>query len=714
MGGNSLDLAQPGGDSQFFNYTPESAPGANDLGLAAMPQIAEAAPALPVSAADNPGAVPSPLPTTAPDNPGVVAAPTAAPNSTASTLTSARDSIDERIKKRKEQSGIDWEEHPLRSLALTVGEMGARMNGQKGPLTRMRERAIEEEKMSQAKLGLVTNGIEQGIKLSKSLPEADQAQFLKDWGNRYKEIDPEFPKLLEQAAKRPDLQEVLKLYGDHAEFLGPIAKANGWDSDKMLELSKDKGFREMLDGLADDKNRPAIGSKIAQLQSIVGEAEKAGKIPPGAMGKMTRDADGHLVMTESQVEAFNAHLPEGVRLSRSEMNTFKRSPDIQRTFGIMTAEEQKTRATAMATPPEVEKLKVAQRAAQASGDHVLAATLGGQIAKLNHIPDERPDLVKLQSALDREKDPKKRDEIQSEIDKKARDETGQLVAAEKRATDAGDLAAAKTYRARIDKLTTVTGLTESDLQARASASQVGKAEGEDKLPIPASVSRSLGLSPTMTRGEARAKGITIPDDATNTKLDTQRAAVESFVRQVDQVRGLVKKGGAAALSDPATLADWATNAKGKIQGFAQLFKVDTKEASSDPDKYESTFREMGVTAARVKAGLVSLGTTLAIANNPDGRISDNDVRIGMKQAASDAADPKKFDRLMRDTVGRTEDRYSDQVKNVVGQRPIPPHIPTAERRYLDMTKAQIQAMPEYEFRNLSEATQREIKRRFQD
>ena len=86
-------------------------------------------------------------------------------------------------------------------------------------------------------------------------------------------------------------------------------------------------------------------------------------------------------------------------------------------------------------------------------------------------------------------------------------------------------------------------------------------------------------------------------------------------------------------------------------GNAMGFEVD--EAMLDPSSHAQVFDEMGIQNARMRSLVTTLAFARAQANNPDGRISNADVRAAVSEIGGASSDPRAFAQVLQDVRDRS-------------------------------------------------------------
>ena len=73
----------------------------------------------------------------------------------------------------------------------------------------------------------------------------------------------------------------------------------------------------------------------------------------------------------------------------------------------------------------------------------------------------------------------------------------------------------------------------------------------------------------------------------------------------------------------------------------------------DPSNHADTFDALGIQNRRMQSIITSLGYSRALANNPDGRISNADLNAAIREIGGSASDPRAFAEVLQDNIRRT-------------------------------------------------------------
>jgi len=107
----------------------------------------------------------------------------------------------------------------------------------------------------------------------------------------------------------------------------------------------------------------------------------------------------------------------------------------------------------------------------------------------------------------------------------------------------------------------------------------------------------------------------------------------------------------------AAAAGTINNLQQEAKALARNVGVEFDESLLDPSKYSGTFDRLGIQNARMKSMVTSLAYTQALANNPDGRVSNADLTRAIEEVGGSAADPRAFAKTLMDVAQRTDRRF---------------------------------------------------------
>lgn len=672
----------------------------------------------------------------APDQTAAVGSPAAAPAAApqgagTSILTSADQTMEERSRQRSAQAAAvkpkgdyDWENKPFQSLMTALGEMGASMEGKESPLLKRRKMAMEEERMTQQKMTLGMQGLEGGIKMMKELPPEAADKFAKYWSSKFEPIMPGFGEMLKQASTDPDNEVVTRALGDLGDTLGPAFKKQSIS--KQMEMLKDKDFMERLYQANDEGNRTTVMDKVKGAMSMISQGVKDGQIPAEAMAKLPRSASGHVEISMPEIEAMNIKLPPELQLSRSEISTLRRSPDLMRSLGITTPKAQEEKELGLAKPQDIDVLTNALKEARRNGDTERVRNLQGKINAMNHVPDERTSTQKEFGAFRTAVQKGDKDAISFWGDKLAKEslpEIDNLYRSLDRAKEADQPDRVKQIQAMIDTKTTGLGATEADLKRLREVEQArktGGADAERAQKIPPTYARLGGFDPNTTRGELMDKGITIlPESHEELKgITDSQASVRSTVRMLDDLVTKVQKN-PTALSNAGNVANWVQGLKTDVAGFVQLAggnpntilgkdNVAKPLGEANDPKNDGLWKSLGVQNAEQRALIWNLGYGVAAVQNK-GRVTEPDFQNAVKQVAADAKTPAAIIATTQQMRTNMIAQWQDTVEAKTGFRPMPPTIPPDEQA-LVREPAKITSRAQYD--KLSQDAKVELARRY--
>jgi hypothetical protein len=149
-----------------------------------------------------------------------------------------------------------------------------------------------------------------------------------------------------------------------------------------------------------------------------------------------------------------------------------------------------------------------------------------------------------------------------------------------------------------------------------------------------------------------------------------------------------------------TAFSWINNFKSNIDNLAKLYITDAAENNAifvdengeglqiTSDQFLETFRlksdanrslleEVAAGGALFESRIIGLAYTLALQNNPDGRISEPDFKYALKQLKGDSADPKIIGDIMLTQYGKSKNKY---ILNWINQSKLNnPDIPNTDK-----------------------------------
>lgn len=111
-------------------------------------------------------------------------------------------------------------------------------------------------------------------------------------------------------------------------------------------------------------------------------------------------------------------------------------------------------------------------------------------------------------------------------------------------------------------------------------------------------------------------------------------------------------------------AAFVNNLQQEANALAGAMGIEVDPDLINPDEYEGTFDELGIENARMRSMITSLAYSQAIANNPDGRISNADLSRAIDEIGGSAADPRAFRQVLLDVANRTVRAYQNRHKIV--------------------------------------------------
>lgn len=104
----------------------------------------------------------------------------------------------------------------------------------------------------------------------------------------------------------------------------------------------------------------------------------------------------------------------------------------------------------------------------------------------------------------------------------------------------------------------------------------------------------------------------------------------------------------------AKAAGVVNNLQQEAKALAGATGIDFDVKLLDPSNHEDTFDALGIQNARMQSMITNLAYSRALANNPDGRISNADLNAAINEIGGNAADPRAFAEVLQDVIERTE------------------------------------------------------------
>jgi len=124
------------------------------------------------------------------------------------------------------------------------------------------------------------------------------------------------------------------------------------------------------------------------------------------------------------------------------------------------------------------------------------------------------------------------------------------------------------------------------------------------------------------------------DIVTDRKTREVVGGAENLISSVDRIEGLISKMDQSALGAPGTVSKLVDNVSNAVVGFSEMMggsaqigdRAVAEEALLNANLYRDAFSGAASQSAALQANAIGLAYSLARAANPDGRISDMDVR----------------------------------------------------------------------------------------
>lgn len=104
----------------------------------------------------------------------------------------------------------------------------------------------------------------------------------------------------------------------------------------------------------------------------------------------------------------------------------------------------------------------------------------------------------------------------------------------------------------------------------------------------------------------------------------------------------------------AGAAGLVNNLQQEVGALGRGLGIELDASFLDPETHKDSFDQLGIDNARMKSLITNLAYTQALANNPDGRVSNTDLNRAIVEIGGNASDPRTLSRVIRDVAARTD------------------------------------------------------------
>lgn len=210
--------------------------------------------------------------------------------------------------------------------------------------------------------------------------------------------------------------------------------------------------------------------------------------------------------------------------------------------------------------------------------------------------------------------------------------------------------------------------------------------------VPGDIQSLLGLQRGMTVRDAEAMGIKIPEGTELQKLKELKSFIQQGHSSITELDTLVAKT-PEAFGATGRATALLTGLQGQAENVARLSGIRV-DASLDPKDYAGTFREIGITSARMQSNIIALVFPLAVAAQGGvaggGRLSDKDVEFQIRRIGANVQDPVMFRAVLADLQRNLDQSWRTAVETMTGRAP---EGMSSEGTKISSTPQEIEAMP---------------------
>lgn len=242
--------------------------------------------------------------------------------------------------------------------------------------------------------------------------------------------------------------------------------------------------------------------------------------------------------------------------------------------------------------------------------------------------------------------------------------------AEKRAELAPDIVAGEVAAKAAEQKALLPGRIEVARQQGAAAEEVKETIRRGRS-IPADAAALIGLPKGTTVGQAEDQGVKIPDVKELAGLKTLKNFVTEGLDTIRTLDSLIAQA-PTTIGTSGRIVTLLTGLRAQTENFARLSGV-TVDASLHPRDYAGTFRELGITGARIQGQVIALAFPLAVAaQGGGGRLSDKDVEFQIRRIGAQTQDPVAFRAVLADVEQSLASSFERAIATATGVTPLNP------------------------------------------
>lgn len=519
----------------------------------------------------------------------------------------------------KEAPLIDASKNPLGAIGAVLMNVSRGMRGQPLYTEQLREQRQQQDMMEMKKTEVGIDAMSKGLAMIQTVPDAQREQAAQQYGKLFEHVLPGFTASLVDASKRPAATEAqLSALGEHAQTLISLTGS----LQGALKLAQKKEFMDTLNASSDARNTPEIAGAFKRMQKTLTET-------PGGSAILEKAAQDGWTLSDLQDPAVR----EAMGLTQSQVNTIARNPDVQNTLRPMgfipTADVEAKAKAKIKADANLKPLDRLRQEAEISAQATAGAT------RVNY--QDGDGNIRVGTMGERDK-----------------------------------MAAAGFQPI-------VTGRTQQDVEAGASARAKGKYEGEMGLPVDPFVAAITGTAPSTTRQEFVDRGGNPNLDATTVReLQSTEAGFKGARDAVGTLRTIVQQN-PNANTRVAGFQRVATNLLSELRSFNQATGIETPDLAKEAGKYEKVFRENGIDNALAQQAVVTLAYMQSSQFGQSGHsASDRDIREAAKAVGGSNADPAILTRMLDQAESNFDSTYRNKVETVTRIRP-PSNLPDVQK-----------------------------------
>ena len=227
-----------------------------------------------------------------------------------------------------------------------------------------------------------------------------------------------------------------------------------------------------------------------------------------------------------------------------------------------------------------------------------------------------------------------------------------------------------------EKLEVQKALQPGKIELETEAGKAGALE-EEKIRLGRKISPEvrniLSLPPSIvTQADAENANIAIPEPNSPEmrELKAGKSFAQQAIRTSDIIQDLVRVK-PEALGFSGAVASSVNSLVAQTQNFARIAGIPVN-ASLNPKDYQDTFKDIGITNARLQSQIIGLAFAAAAASGQTGRgISDRDIELFLRKIGGSTQDPVALMAVLEDFKEDVDFRFRSQVSAVLGREPPP-------------------------------------------